>query len=93
MTDSGATRSHGRDADHGRAAARSGAEERRRTTYEGLTGERKSVGEAGYDVRGLMGSHRKDASVHLRYGWHVLRAFNGSGLRRPGEQPFTIERW
>ena len=67
-------------------------EERRRSSYEGITGTPKPVDTEGYDIANIMGSHREDPSVHLRHGWHILHAFNVSTLRRPDEQPFVLER-
>ena len=64
--------------------------EKRRSSWEGLTGKPAAQTNAGYDMENLMGLHFKDASVRARHGWDVLEVFNAK-LRLPGEAAWTIE--
>jgi hypothetical protein len=66
------------------------AEEARRSSWEGLTGEKKTKDTDGYDVHALMGSHRKSTAVHLRYAADIAATFN-TKLRLAGEAPWTVE--
>ena len=64
--------------------------ERRRSSWEGLTGKPAEQKDAGHDMHNLMGEHSIDASLRVRHGWDVLDVFNAK-LRKPGEDPWTIE--
>jgi hypothetical protein len=64
--------------------------EKRRSSWEGLTGKPAAQTNEGYDMTNLMGAHYLDASVRARHGWDVLEVFNAH-LRRPGENAWTIE--
>ena len=66
------------------------AEETRRTTWEGLTGEKKSKDTEGYDVPALMGAHYESTKVHLRYAADIVATFNAK-LKLAGESPWTVE--
>ena len=66
------------------------AEETRRTTWEGLTGEKKSKDTDGYDVPALMGAHYESTRVHLRYAADIVATFNAK-LKLAGESPWTVE--
>ena len=64
--------------------------EKRRSSWEGLTGKPAAKDVKGYDMENLMGAHYKDASLRVRHGWDVLEVFNAK-LRVKGEDPWTIE--
>jgi hypothetical protein len=64
--------------------------EKRRSSYEGITGEKKKKDTDGYDMENLMGAHHESASVRERHAWDVLTTFNAK-LRRPGEGPWVVE--
>ncbi|MEO8687338.1 MAG: hypothetical protein ABI611_03835 [Solirubrobacteraceae bacterium] len=66
------------------------AEERRRSSWEGLTGTKKDRDTEGYDVPALMGSHYKSTAVHLRYAADIVATFNAK-LKLAGEAPWTVE--
>jgi hypothetical protein len=65
--------------------------EKRRSSWEGIFGRAKPVDEEGYEVKGLMGDHEKHRSVEVRHAFWVLQVFNDR-LRRPGEEPWTVEK-
>jgi hypothetical protein len=64
--------------------------EKRRSSWEGLTGKKAKQSDEGHDMENLMGAHYKNASVRARHGWDVLEVFNAR-LRLAGEDPWTIE--
>lgn len=64
--------------------------EKRRSSYEGITGKKKDKDTDGYDMENLMGAHHTSASVRERHAWDVLATFNAK-LRRPGEGPWVVE--
>ena len=66
------------------------AEEARRSSWEGLTGEKKPKDTEGYDVHALMGAHYKSTKVHLRYAADIVATFNAK-LKLPAESPWTVE--
>jgi hypothetical protein len=66
------------------------ASERQRSSWEGLTGERRPTTTQGYDVHALMGNHYRGTGVLLRYTEDIVRTFNAQ-LLRPGEAAWTAE--
>jgi hypothetical protein len=64
--------------------------EKRRSSYEGITGKKKDKDTDGYDMDNLMGAHHESAAVRERHAWDVLATFNAK-LRRPGEGPWVVE--
>ena len=66
------------------------AEETRRSSWEGLTGEKKAKDTEGYDVPALMGAHYKSTEVHLRYAADIVATFNAK-LKLAGESAWTVE--
>jgi hypothetical protein len=64
--------------------------EKKRSSYEGITGKKLEKDTDGHDMHNLMGAHYKDASVRERHAWDVLEVFNAK-LRRPGEGPWVVE--
>ena len=65
-------------------------EELKRTTWEGLTGEKKDKDTEGYDVPLLMGAHYKSTRLHLRYADDIVATFNAK-LRLAGEADWVAE--
>lgn len=65
-------------------------EEKRRSSWEGITGTAAATDTSGHSLDNLMGDHYKDATLRARHGWDVLAQFNRL-LRLPGEDPWTLE--
>jgi hypothetical protein len=66
------------------------AGEARRSSWEGLTGKKKSKDTAGYDVPALMGNHYDSTAVYLRYMDDIVATLNAK-LKLPGEDAWTAE--
>lgn len=67
------------------------AEERRRSSYEGITGTPAAANTAGYDMTNIMGAHHGNETVRARHGWDVLNVLNTTSLRRADEALFVLE--
>jgi hypothetical protein len=64
--------------------------EKQRSSWEGITGEKKKVDTEGYDVSALMGAHYKSARVELRYAYDIAAVFNAN-LKQADEAAWTVE--
>lgn len=64
--------------------------EKKRSSYEGITGKKGNFGTKGIDMENIMGAHHADPSVRERHGWDVLAVFNAK-LRLPGEDEWKLE--
>jgi hypothetical protein len=64
--------------------------EKQRSSWEGITGEKKKVDTEGYDVSALMGAHYKSARVEVRYAYDIAAVFNAK-LKQADEAAWTVE--